>query len=157
MLTQKILLQFEPKKENILRALKAIQKEEGMLTRKAIGKVAEYFSISLAQIYSVASFYDQLVFEKEGVKPIEIKICDGANCMVKGGDKVAQEIENFFGQRIGDSFNTRVRIKRESCLGLCLSGPVMVVNETVFEKISPEKVDEILKGYLMIDGKSTGD
>lgn len=151
MLTQKILLRFEPKKENILQALKEIQKEEGLISHEAIDEVASFFSVAPAQIYSVVSFYDQFKLEKDGNLVVEIKICDGANCVVKGAEAVIEEIESFFNQKAGDNFNGKLKIERASCLGFCLQGPIMIINEIVFEKVSPSKVDDILKDYLLVE------
>ena len=123
----------------------------GVITKSSIEKTAKYFSVSPAQIYSVASFYDQLTLEKDGKVLVEIRICDGANCVVKNAGKIIKEVESFFNQKVGDNFNNKIKIKRESCLGLCLSGPVMIVNGTVFEKVRSEMVDDILRGYLLVN------
>jgi NADH:ubiquinone oxidoreductase subunit E len=35
-----------------------------------------------------------------------------------------------------------------SCVGLCDRGPVVMVDDQVFERVKPETVDEILRDYL---------
>ena len=57
---QKILLSFKPKPENLLEVLKAIQKENKYIGEKECEKIAEYFSLPLARIYSFASFFDEI-------------------------------------------------------------------------------------------------
>ena len=57
---QKILLKFEPKSENLLGVLKEIQRENGYIGEKECEAAARYFSLPLARVYSVASFYDFL-------------------------------------------------------------------------------------------------
>ncbi len=146
MLTQKILLKYEKKKENLLPAIKEINEEAGFVSEEAIGKIARYFGLAESEIFSAASFYDHINIKKPA--EVVIKICDGANCTVKGAEEVLRQIELFFHQKAGDDFNPKVKIQRESCLGQCLVGPVMIVNETVFERVSPEKVDDILRGYI---------
>lgn len=143
--TQKILLKFEPEKENLLPAIKAIAEENKFLTSTTINQIARYFRMSPAAVFSTASFYDQIKLTKPA--DLIIEICDGANCVTKGAEKVIKEVEKFFGQRVGDDNNPAVKIERISCLGKCLAGPIMVVNGNVFEKVLPEKVDEILRGY----------
>ena len=65
---QKILVQIEPKPENLLRALKAAQKENKYIGEKECEKIADYFSLPLARIYSFASFFNEIRTKKETKK-----------------------------------------------------------------------------------------
>lgn len=146
MTLQKIIIQFEPDKENLLAAAKEINKIFGHVSVDAVEKLGKYFDMKPAAVYSAISFYDKI-----NTKPktqIEIRICDGANCGMKRSESVIAEAERFFGLKEGDEFNPKVSIKRESCFGMCLAGPIMMVNGTIFEKVTPEKVDDILRGYV---------
>ncbi len=144
--TQKILLQFEAKKENLLPAAKEIQRVNGFISSQAIEKMANYFNLKKAEVFSTVSFYSELCLEK--APSLVVKICDGANCVTKGGSSVLSQVEEFLGQRAEDEFNPKVEIKRESCFGLCERGPIMEVNGTIFEGVTPERVDDILRGYV---------
>ena len=146
MTIQKILTKLEPKKENLLGAAKEINKEFGYVSAEAVDVLSDYFDMKPAEVYSAVSFYDHI-----NVKPpasLTIRICDGANCSSKHSERIIEEIEQFFGLREGDDFNPKVRIERESCLGLCEVGPVMIVNGTVFERVETGRVGEILSGYV---------
>ncbi len=146
MLIQKILTKIEPKKENLFGAIKEVNKEYGYVSRDAVNALSKHFGMRPAGVYSAVSFYDHI-----NTKPppaLVIRVCDGANCGMKQSEKIIEEVERFFGLKEGDEFNPKVQIKRESCLGLCEIGPVMIVNGTVFEKMTPQRVDEILHGYI---------
>ncbi len=145
MTIQNILMKYEVKPENLLRVIKDVQREFGMVDDKFIHQIAKYFEMKPAAVFSAASFYDQ-INTKEKFN-IVVKVCDGANCCTKKSAKIIKEVERFFGQKIGDSFNRKVIIERESCFGFCSQGPIMVVNNVMYEKVTPEKVDDILKGY----------
>jgi NADH-quinone oxidoreductase subunit E len=145
MTIQNILMKYEATPENLLRVVKDVQKEFGAIDKILIDKIAKYFSMKPAAVFSVASFYDQI--NTDGKFSITIKVCDGANCNTKKSTRLLNEIERFFGQKAGDSFNCKVKIERESCFGFCAQGPVMVVNEVMYEKVTPERVDDILRGY----------
>lgn len=145
MLIQKILTTFEPKKENLLGAIREVNKEYGYVSEDAVKALSKHFGMKPAGVYSAASFYGHI-----NIKPpsdLVIRVCDGANCDAKQAEQIIEEIEYFFGLKEGDEFNPKVRIERESCLGLCEVGPVMIVNGTVFERMTPQRVDEILHGY----------
>jgi len=146
MQTQKILLGFEPKKENLLPAVKEINERMGYVDEKAIEKVARYFGMAESEVFSAISFYDDINLKKGS--DFVIKICDGANCVSKGGERLVEQVETFFHQKVDDENNPRVKIERVSCQGLCLIGPILKINSTIYEKVKPENVDDILRNYF---------
>ena len=146
MTIQNILMKYGVGPENLLRVIKDVQKEFGVVDSNAVYQIAKYFEIKPAAVFSAASFYDQINTKQKF--NMVIKVCDGANCCTKKSAKIIKEVERFFGQKIGDSFNSKVVIERESCFGFCSQGPIMVVNNVMYEKVLPEKVDDILRGYV---------
>ena len=145
MTTEKILLQFKPEKSDLLPAIKKIQEELGYISQESVNACAEFFQMKPAEVYSAASFYDHI--ELENPAPVVIQVCDSANCCSKNSEDIINEVERLTGARAGDA-NGKIKIKRESCFGLCAQGPIMKVNGTIFEKMSPERVDDILSSYL---------
>ena len=143
---EKILTTFEPKKENLLAAIKKVNKEFGYVSEEAVKALANHFSLKKVAVYSAASFYDHINISQPA--SIVIRVCDGANCETKQSEKIIQEVERFFALKEGDEFDPKVRIKRESCMGLCEVGPVLEINGTVFERMTPGRVDEILRNYI---------
>lgn len=146
MTVQNILLQFEPKPENLLRAIKEINKQLGYFNLESAKKVAHYFEVSVAAVYSAASFYDEIKTKQR--IPLHIQVCDGTNCLGKRSDQIIELIEAFFHLKVEDTNNKKIKIERTSCNGNCLAGPVVIINGTVFERVTPESVGEILKGYV---------
>ena len=57
-----ILEAYSPSRENLVSVLQDIQEKEGFISQDALEAAAEYFSISKADVYSVASFYAQFKF-----------------------------------------------------------------------------------------------
>ncbi len=145
MTIQEILLQHEPEKKNILPAIKAINQNLSWVSEEAIGKIARYFGESEAYIFSVASFYDEINFNKPALLTLEI--CDGANCQIKDSDNIIKNVETFFKIKV-DSFNNQFVLKRMSCVGRCLEGPVVKINGTIYTKMTTDKVIELIQNYL---------
>ena len=143
---QKILLQHEPKPENLLKVLKQIQKENKYIGEKESKKVARYFSLPLAQLYSAASFFDDLKLKNDA--KITIKICSGGPCLSEDSAKVARQIEMLLKIEAENDAHPKYKLEYMSCRGLCDRGPVIEVNGQVFEKVRPELVDDILQSYL---------
>jgi len=143
---QKILLQFEPRPENLLAALKEIQKENGYVGEKEAEKIAKYFSLPLAQVYSAASFYDQIKTEKTRKKII--KVCSGGPCLSEKSMEVVRQIEMMLKIEMENDGHSKYKLEWMSCMGMCDRGPIVMIDDQVFEKVRPEMVDDILRNYL---------
>lgn len=143
---QKILLGFEPRPENLLPVLKEIQKENGYVGEKEAKKVAVYFSLPLAQVYSAASFYDQMKTKKEKKKII--KVCSGGPCLSENSMVIVRQIELLLKIELENDAHPKYKLELMSCVGLCDRGPVVMVDGQIFEKVRPEMVDDILKNYI---------
>jgi len=146
MTIEKILLEFDPELKNILPVLKKINFKVGYIGEREAQKVADYFSVPLSKVYETASFYDLIKTKKQ--PPLVVQVCSGANCAVKSAYKVITEIENKLHIKAGDDFNPEVKIEVISCLGQCGSGPIVIVNGKVFNKVTPSSIEEILRGYI---------
>lgn len=143
---QKILLKFEPKPENLLAALKEIQKENRYIEKKECETVAEYFSLPLARVFSTASFFDQLKTKKEPKKII--RICSGGPCLSEKSMEVARQIEMLLKIELENDAHPKYKLELMSCAGLCDQGPIVMIDDQIFENVRPETVDDILANYL---------
>ncbi|MCA1788602.1 MAG: NADH-quinone oxidoreductase subunit NuoE [Thioalkalivibrio sp.] len=128
----------------VLGALRAVQHEEGYLSTPMMDAVAAYLRISPMEVYEAASFYS--MYELEPVGRHTIAVCDNVSCMLRGGDRIIEHIENRLGIRLGESTaDGRFYLKREEeCLAACCGAPMMQVDHVYHENLTPERVDEIL-------------
>jgi len=143
---QKILLDFEPDPKNLLPLLKRVNGVFGYVSQRNIYLIAEYFSMSPAEVFSALSFFDDLRFSRKS--DVEIKICMSAPCELKGSSKVVAEIEHFLGVRADKEKTAKIEIKTSSCQGRCQRGPVVIVNDNVYDRVKSETVDDILGPYF---------
>ncbi|MDP1845490.1 MAG: NAD(P)H-dependent oxidoreductase subunit E, partial [Candidatus Moranbacteria bacterium] len=139
---QKILLQYEPRPENLLRALKEIQKENKYIGKNDCDKIAMYFSLPPARVFSLASFFDLL--DTRPIRKKIIKVCSGGPCLMEKSFEVIRQVEMLLKIELDNDSHPKVKLETMSCLGLCDQGPVMMVGEQVFEKVRPENVDDII-------------
>lgn len=143
---QKTLLNYEPAPENLLPLLKEINKNFGYISQEQVYPIADYFSMSPSKIFSVVSFFDELNFQKKSA--IEIKVCMSAPCEMNGSSKVLTEIERFLGTRADRDKTVKLEVTSSSCQGRCQRGPVVTINGTTFEHVTPVSVDDILRPYF---------
>lgn len=143
---EKILLEFDPEKCNLLPALKKISASFSYIAENDMQKIAEYFEMPLSKVYETASFYDQINITKQ--PDLSIKVCSGANCAVNNSLIVIREIENYLKIKAGDESNPKIKLEMTSCLGQCGKGPVVVVNDEAYTNVTQSSVHGILEKWM---------
>jgi len=137
----------DQKRSAVLSALNAAQHQnQGFLTVDLMDAVAEYLGLAAIHVYEVASFYS--MYETKPVARHNVAICTNISCMLMGSESIVKHVENKLGIKIGESTEDgRIYLKcEEECLAACAGGPMMQVDHKYYEKLTPEKVDEILDG-----------
>lgn len=123
-----------------------IQENFGYLPEEALIFVSEEMDIPLSRIYGVVTFYSQFYLTPRGRNTI--RLCRGTACHVRGAKFVLRRVEEALGIKEGETTDDfEFSLETVACLGACAMGPVMVVNLTYFGKMSPKKVETILKQY----------
>ena len=143
------LSKFPPdrKRSAVLQGLHAAQEQnQGWLTDELIAAVAKYLDLPPVWAYEVASFYS--MFETEKVGRNNVAICTNISCWLNGAEDIVRHCEKKLGIKHGESTpDGRVYLKREEeCLAGCGGAPMMVINGHYHERLTLEKVDELLDG-----------
>ena len=127
----------------MLPALDVAQREQGYLTLEAYQWVAAALGTSPTWVASVASFYTLL--RKEPLGRYLIQVCTNLSCSLLGAQHLMDHLRERLGIEPGettaDGLFTLVRVE---CLGSCSTAPVMQINDRYYERLTPERVDEIL-------------
>ena len=134
-------------KSALLGALNIVQHEnKGFLTEELMDAVAVYLSLAPIEVYEVASFYS--MYELKPVARHNVAICTNICCMLMGSGTIVDHVEKKLGIKLGESTaDGRIYLKiEEECLAACAGGPMMQVDHVYHEKLTTEKVDEILDG-----------
>ena len=129
----------------VIAALQAAQHEnEGYLTPEIMDAVAAYLDLPPIQVYEVATFYS--MFETKPVGRHSISVCTNISCMLRGSDEIVEHIEQKLGIKTGESTEDgKFYLKREEeCLASCCGAPMMMIDHHYYERLTPEKVDEVL-------------
>lgn len=128
----------------LIATLQDTQKEFGYLPKEAMQKIARFLKLPESNVYGVATFYAQ--FKLSPAARRAIKICSGTACHVKGKDDILVAIEHELGIKPGETTKDfKYSLELIACFGACALAPVIVVDKTVYGRMTPEKVAEILK------------
>lgn len=137
----------------LLPILHEAQEIYGYLPIEVQQRVADGLGISLSEVYGVATFYSRFSLTPKGKH--RISVCLGTACYVKGGDKVLAEVEKKLGIKSGECTPDGLfSIDSCRCVGACGLAPVMMVDEEVYGKLTPELVDKILDKYIAEEGEN---
>ena len=108
--------------------------------------IADGLGTTLAEVYGVATFYAQFSLEPKG--QYVVGVCLGTACYVKGSqkvlDKLAEELAIPVGRTTPDGLFT---LNATRCLGACGLAPVMMINDEVYGRLTPDMIPEIIAKY----------
>ena len=129
----------------VLDALRQAQEENGgWLSVGLMDAVAEQLEIPPIQVYEVATFYS--MFEVRPVGRHCVSVCTNISCWLRGGEQLLAHLENRLGIPVGASTaDGRIFLKKEEeCLAACTGAPMMMVDHTYHENVTPEAADRII-------------
>jgi len=122
----------------VIPALQAIQAKVGYLPPETFPKVGAHFRIAEAAVFGVATFYAQFSLSPRGRHTI--KVCRGTACHVRGSGEIMDELEKKLGITTGETTpDLKFTLERVACFGSCALAPVVVVDDDVYGRMTPEK------------------
>jgi len=126
--------------------LQAAQEIFGYLPEEVQIMIAEGLDIPLSEIYGVATFYAQFTLNPKG--KYQVSLCMGTACYVKGSADVLAAIEKKLGIKTGAiTPDGKFSLDACRCIGACGLAPVMMINEDVYGRLTPDQIGGILDKY----------
>ena len=134
----------ERKPGSLIPVLQQTQMRFGYLPEGVMKEIADHLDVPITRVYGVATFYSQFRFEPLG-KYI-VKVCHGTACHVNSSVDISQAIQDELGVSEGKTTEDGlVTFERVACLGCCSLAPVIMVNDRVFGKLTPDGVRKIIR------------
>ena len=141
-----ILKSYPADQHYSLAIMQDLQHEFQYIPREGLEALADYLSVPLSTLYSMATFYKALSLKPKG-KHI-IKLCDGTACHIRGSMTLVEGITRALGISDGETTEDGLfSLELVNCLGSCALAPVMVVDETYYGKMTMEKLPGVLDSY----------
>ncbi|MFC1941369.1 NAD(P)H-dependent oxidoreductase subunit E [Chloroflexota bacterium] len=142
-----VLAPYQGQKGATIPVLQKVQEKIGYLPEEVIPEIAKFLGQTKNEIYGVASFYAQFRFERPGEHMV--KVCQGTACYVQGGKRVLEAVEDELHLPTGKNTTEdyKFSIERVACFGSCALAPVMVVDKTVYGRMTPAKARQTLAQY----------
>jgi NADH-quinone oxidoreductase E subunit len=140
----KIRDEYPDPRSALLPALCLAQQDYGgWLPEVAFDEVAAVMGLAATQVAAVASFYTML--NRKPVGRHLVQVCTNISCSLLGAEHLVEFIGRKLGIGLGETTpDGRFTLLEVECLGSCGTAPMMQVDDTYYENLTEEKLDQIL-------------
>ena len=141
--TKVLLPRYETRLGALVPVLHDVQHAYGHITFQAMEEVAAFLELTPGDVLDTASFYEE--FHTEPTGQHVVAVCQSIACEVCGHQALLDHLRAKLGIEPHEtSDDGRFTLLALECLGSCDTAPVALVNDTLHENLTIEKVDEIM-------------
>ncbi len=118
--------------------LEDIQNKFGYIPEDAMQIISNKINRPISEIYGVATFYKSFSLTPRGRHVITV--CVGTACHVRGGSKIVEALSRELKIAPGETtIDLNYSLEAVNCLGCCAIGPVIVVDDEYYGKMTAQK------------------
>jgi NADH:ubiquinone oxidoreductase subunit E len=137
------------KKGYLIQVLHKAQSLFGYLPEEVQKFVARKLGVCHSEVSGVISFYNFFTTLPKG--KVNISICMGTACFVRGSEKVLKEFENFLHIKSGGvTSDGKFSLDVLRCVGACGLAPVVMVGDRVYGNVNPKMVGDIMTDCIKL-------
>ncbi len=145
-LVDSIVEPYLGREEMAIPILQSVQEKFGYLPRPVLEHIARKMNIPLSRLFGLATFYAQFKLYPRGRNII--RVCKGTACHIQGGQKVGERIQEILGIEVGETTSDlKYTLEEVACIGACALAPVMMINDEPHGRLTPDRINNILKQY----------
>ena len=142
-----LISHYPQKRSASLMLLHALQEHFGFISSEAMEWVAAKLELQPINIYELVTFYP--MFRQEPVGKFHFKVCRTLSCALAGSNN----LYTHFCSKLGldphghgpqTSEDGKYTVEFVECLASCGTAPVLMVNERLEEKVTPQQADALL-------------
>ena len=142
-----LITHYPQKRSASLMLLHALQEHFGWISKEAMEWTAAKLGLQPINIYELVTFYP--MFRQEPLGKTHIKVCRTLSCALAG----SADVRTHFCEKLGLDAHAHVpqttpdgkfTVEFVECLASCGTAPVVLVNETLHEKVGTAQAAEII-------------
>ena len=119
----------------------------GYLPYEVQKMISDELDVPMEKIYGVATFYSQFNLYPKGQYKISVWL--GTACYVKGSGDIYNKLMEILGIAGGEcTADGKFSLDACRCIGACGLAPVMMINDDVYGRLTPDELDGILAKYM---------
>jgi NADH-quinone oxidoreductase subunit E len=114
------------KRSAIMPLMYLAQRENGHVTKDAIGQIAEICDITMTEVASIIGFYSLYYDEPSG--KYHVQVCTDLPCALRGADQFLENLCENLGIKVGETTpDGKVKVEAVMCLAGCDKAPMFQV------------------------------
>lgn len=150
-LIRRLADRYGRERSSLLPILQGVVEQEKYLSEYSLTEIARELNLPAADVYGTATFYSFLEYKKMG--RYIIRLCKTITCSMKGENQILLTIQDLLKIKVGETTpDGNFSLLQTNCLGFCHKAPAMLINNEVYNELTPEKVRDILTSYINSNG-----
>jgi len=144
---EKVIGQCRGDDSMLMNVMQQAQGIYGYLPFEVQKTIALGMDIPLEKVYGVATFYSQFALSPKG--RFNISVCLGTACYVKNASLILEKISETIGIEPDEcTEDGKFSLDACRCIGACGLAPVIMINDDVYGRLTPDQIPGILKKYM---------
>jgi NADH-quinone oxidoreductase E subunit len=140
---EELISKYPKSREHLISILQEVQAEYGYLSTDSINRISDYLGLPSSKIFGVATFYNQFKLKAPG--RVQIAICRGTACHVKGSLNLLDSCRQILGIEVGETSKDGLfSLETVACLGCCSIAPAMMVNGRFFGRLEKKTLEDLI-------------
>jgi formate dehydrogenase subunit gamma len=133
----------------LLPILHGIQKQLGYIPREAVPRIAAGLNLSRAEVHGVISFYH--FFRQHAPGRHVVQLCRAEACQAVGCEATEAHAKQCLGVDYhGTSSDGNFTLEAAYCLGNCAAGPSVMIDDKLYGRVTPQRLEELLKQWAAL-------
>lgn len=142
-IAQKYFPRYPTKRACLLPTLHAVQHAYNWIPAQAMVEIAEFLELAPADVLDTATFYEEYWLRPKG--KFLVQVCRSLSCEICQSNELTQHVQKKLNLEMGETTpDGRFTLVELECLGSCGTAPVALVNEALYEELTPEKLDDVV-------------
>ena len=143
---ERILAQHAGLPGPLLPILHAVQDELGCIAPAYVARIADALNLSRAEVHGVISFYHYFRQHEPGRHVVHL--CRAEACQAMRSEATEQHAKRELGVEYGGtSADGLFTLEPAYCLGNCAAAPTVMIDEKLYGRVTPERLDAILADW----------
>ena len=134
----------EGRRSALMPLLWEVQRAERYISEARMHEIAEIVGITATEVKGVLSFYS--TYHEQPVGRYHIQICSTLSCALAGADQMYDHLVEELGIVNGETdAEGRFSLQKAECVGSCGTAPVLLVNDTYYERVTKSRCRHLLE------------
>ncbi len=127
----------------LLNVLHRVHDTFGHIPSVAVPHIADVLNVSRAEVHGVVSFYHYFRTTPPGRHVV--RVCRAEACQAMHGRALEAHASQVLGVDIhGTTADEAFTLEPVYCLGICALSPAVMIDEDVYGRVTPERLDALL-------------